>query len=304
VRIYVVIGATGNTGRIVADNLLAKKEKVRVVGRDAKRLERFTQNGAEAFVANVTDAAALTKAFSGSTAAYILIPPNSGAPDFYTYQQRVSDAFVAAIQKNGVQHVVALSSIGADKPGRTGPVVGLHDLEQKLSTITGLSALFLRAVYFMENLLPQAGVIQSMGTVAGPLRGDLPVAMIATRDIGAAAAASLATLDFTGKSTRELQGPRDVTYVEAAKIIGNAIGKADLGYFQAPPAQLKPALMSMGMSSNMADLLLELAEALNTGYMKPLEPRSPENTTPTTLETFVAEEFVPAYRGKAAGAQS
>jgi hypothetical protein len=60
--------------------------------------------------------------------------------------------------------------------------------------------------------------------------------------------------------------------------------------------------MQMGMSSNMADLLLEMADALNSGHMKMLEPRSPANTTPTTLETFVAEVFLPAHRGRASGA--
>jgi hypothetical protein len=90
--------------------------------------------------------------------------------------------------------------------------------------------------------------------------------------------------------------------MDVTKIVGAAIGKRDLAYKQVPAAQLKPALMQMGMSSNMADLLLEMADALNSGHMKPLEPRSLENTTPTTLETFVAEVFVPAYRGKAARA--
>jgi hypothetical protein len=52
----------------------------------------------------------------------------------------------------------------------------------------------------------------------------------------------------------------------------------------------------------MVDQLLELAEALNSGYMKFLEPRSAANTTPTTIETFIADTFVPAYRGKAARA--
>jgi uncharacterized protein YbjT (DUF2867 family) len=126
--------------------------------------------------------------------------------------------------------------------------------------------------------------------------------MIATRDIGAVAAEALLKLDFQGKHARELQGPRDVTYNEAAKIVGAAIGKPGLTYMQMPAAQLKSALTGMGMSSNMADLLLEMAEALNSGYMKSLEARSALNTTPTTLETFVAEEFVPAYRGKAARA--
>ncbi len=69
-----------------------------------------------------------------------------------------------------------------------------------------------------------------------------------------------------------------------------------------PASMLKPAMMQMGMSSNMVDMLLEMSEALNTGHMKSLEPRSARNTTATTLETFAAEVFAPAYRGKAAGA--
>jgi uncharacterized protein YbjT (DUF2867 family) len=299
---YVVTGATGNTGSVVTEKLLAKGEKVRVIGRDAKRLERFTNKGAEPFIADASSADALTKAFAGAKAVYAMIPPDIAASDVRAYQERVSDDLAAAITKNGIKHAVALSSVGADKPDRTGPVVGLHSLEKKLDGIAGLNALYLRAGYFMENLLPQVGVIQSFGVIAGPVRPDLPLPMIATRDIGAVAAEALLKLDFNGKHTRELQGPRDVTYNDVAKIVGAAIGKPDLKYMQMPPAQLKPALVQMGMSSNMVDLLLEMAESLNSGYMKMLEPRSPANSTPTTLETFVAEVFVPAYRGKAAGA--
>ena len=299
---YVIIGATGNTGSVITEKLLAKGEKVRVIGRDAKRLERFTQKGAEAFVADETDRNALTKAFSGAKAVYAMIPPNLVSSDVRAYQEQVSDDLAAAISKNGVKHAVVLSSFGADKPDKTGPVAGLHHLEKKLDGIAGLNALYLRAGYFMENILGQVGVIQSFGVVAGPVRPDLPLPLIATRDIGTAAAEALLKLDFNGKHTLELQGARDVTYNDVAKIVGAAIGKPDLKYMQMPATQLKPALTQMGMSSNMADLLLEMAESLNSGYMKMLEPRSPANSTPTTLEDFVAEVFVPAYRGKAAGA--
>jgi uncharacterized protein YbjT (DUF2867 family) len=300
---YVIMGATGNTGSVVAEKLLAKGEKVRVVGRDAKRLERFEQKGAEAFVADATDAGALTKAFSGANAAYAMIPPNIGAPDVRAYQEQVNDALVSAIEKNGVKHAVVLSSFGADKPNKTGPVVGLHNLEEKLNGIPGLNALYLRAGYFMKNILPQVGVIKSFGDMAGPVKGELPLPMIATRDIGAVAAEALLKLDFEEKRPRELQGARDISYVEAARIVGAAIGKPDLAYQQMPAEQLKPALLQMGMSPSMADLLLEMADALNSGYMKMLEPRSPQNTTPTTFETFVTDVFVPTYRGtKAAGA--
>ena len=299
---YVVTGATGNTGSVIAEKLLAKGQKVRVVGRDPQRLEPFTQKGAESSTADATDASALTRAFAGAKAVYAMIPPNIASPDVRAYEDRVSDALHSAIEKNRIEYAVVLSSVGADKSSGTGPVAGLHSLEKQLEGIAGLNALFLRAGYFMENLLPQAGVVKSMGSMAGPVRGDLLLPMIATRDIGAFAAEALLKLDFAGKTSHELLGARDVTYAEVAKVVGAAIGKVDLAYNQVPPAQLKPVLMQMGMSSNMADLLLEMADALNSGHMKMLEKRSAANTTPTTLETFVDEIFLPAYRGTASRA--
>src|SRR5216684_3492385 len=72
---YVILGASGNTGSIIANFLLSKGEKVRVVGREVGRLQRFARKGAEAFTADLSDAAALTKAFSGARAAYLMLPP-------------------------------------------------------------------------------------------------------------------------------------------------------------------------------------------------------------------------------------
>ena len=131
--------------------------------------------------------------------------------------------------------------------------------------------------------------------MGGPLRSNVKVAMIATQDIGAAAAEALLKLEFSGKQARELLGQRDLTYQEVASVIGKAIGKPDLGYMQLGAAQIKPALAQVGMSSNMADLLLEMSESLNSGYMAPLEPRSARNTTSTSIETFVAEQFLPRF---------
>jgi uncharacterized protein YbjT (DUF2867 family) len=299
---FAITGATGNTGSVISEKLLAQGKKVRVIGRDASRLARFVQKGAEAFIAEITDAAALAKAFDGAEAVYAMVPPNLSSTDVRAYQERASDALASALAKASVARAVSLSSVGADKPDKTGPVVGLHNLEQKLNGITGLSVLHLRAGYFMENLLPQTEVIQNFGIVGGPLRPDLPLPLIATRDIGAAAADLLLKPDFTGKEARELLGQRDVNYQEVASVIGKAIGKPDLAYSQLPPQQLKPALVQMGMSSSMADLLLEMADALNSGYMRALEPRSARNTTATSLETFLAEEFVPLIRRKAASA--
>jgi uncharacterized protein YbjT (DUF2867 family) len=297
---FVVLGASGHTGHVVARNLLTRGQKVRVVGRSADRLQSLAAKGAEVFVADATDAPALTKALKGADAAYVLVPPDLNSSNYRVFQDRVSDAIAASVENSRIKNVVSLSSIGADKPSGTGPVVGLYNLEQKLNQIEGVNVLHLRAAYFMENTLPQVAVIRMMGSVAGPLRPDLKLPMIATRDIGDAAADALVGQAFRGKQSKELLGQRDLDYIEVASMIGKAIGKPSVGYVQAPDEQLREAMVQMGMQANMVSLILEMAGALNSGHMKALEPRTAANSTPTKFETFVDEEFAPAYREQTA----
>jgi uncharacterized protein YbjT (DUF2867 family) len=299
---YVITGATGNTGTVVAEALLAKGEKVRTIARNAERLQVLASNGAEPVVCDMADSTALSKAFSDARAVYAMIPPNMSAPDFRAYQDGISSSLAHAIEAAAVKHAVSLSSVGADKESGTGPVVGLYHMEQKLNKVGGLSVLHLRAAYFMENTLAQIGIIQKMGFAAGPLRPDLKLPMIATRDIGAAAADAMLRLNFSSCEARELLGERDLSMSEATEIIGKAIGKPGLRYLHLSDAQVRGAMMQMGMSSDMAGLILEMAGALNSGHMRALETRSPQNTTPTSYETFVAEEFVPRYRKAATAA--
>jgi uncharacterized protein YbjT (DUF2867 family) len=296
---YVIMGATGNTGSIVARALLARKEKVRAIGRSADRLNPLVAEGAESFVCDVNDAGALTKAFSEAKAVYAMIPPSTTSENYRADQVSVTNAIAEAVRQAGVEYVVSLSSVGADKPQGNGPVAGLHYLEQTLNQISDLNALHLRPGYFMENTLAQIGIIKTLGTTAGPLHSDLALPMIATRDIGTAAANALLALDFSGKQTHELLGERDLSYAEATAIIGKAIGKPELKYVYLPDEQVRGAFVQMGMSADVADLILEMSAALNSGDMKALEERTPENSTPTSFESFVAEEFVPLYRGKA-----
>jgi uncharacterized protein YbjT (DUF2867 family) len=296
---YVILGASGNTGHVVAQQLLSKGKKVRVVGRNADHLQFLAAEGAEKFIADVTDAQALAKAFHQAESAYVMIPPNPTSTDFRAFQNRAGDAITKALQDAGVKNVVALSSLGADQPSGTGPILGLHDLEQKLNRLNA-NVLHLRPGYFMENTLPQAAAIRMTGSALGPIRPDLKLPMIATCDIGKAAAEALLRLEFRGKQVQELHGQRDLNYIEAAAVIGQAVGKPDLKYFQAPNNQVRAAMLQMGMADNFVGLILEMAEALNLGHVRALEPRTAGNTTATTFENFVSTFFVPAYQQQAA----
>jgi uncharacterized protein YbjT (DUF2867 family) len=297
---FAVLGASGHTGAVVANTLLDRGQQVRAVSRNVEHLMSLTKRGAEPIAADVANPTALSNAFKGADAAYVLIPPNVSTNDVRAFQERVTDAIAAAVRSSGIKTVVALSSIGADKPTGTGPVIGLHNLEQKLNAIDGINVLNLRAGYFMENTLPQINAIRTLGSVATPLTPTLKLPMIATRDIGQAATDALLRREFHGKQTRELLGHRDLDYTEVAHIIGANIGKPGLAYVQAPDEQFRPALQQMGMSANFVDLLLEMIHALNSGHMKALEPRTPENTAPTPFETFVQEKFAPAYHQQVA----
>ena len=299
---YVVTGATGNTGKIVAKQLLAAGKKVSAIGRSAERLQPLAKQGAQPVVADITDAAALARALSGAQAAYLVVPPDMASPDFFAQQRRVTDSFVQAVKKSGVTHAVTLSSVGADKPERTGPILGLRYLEQQLNAIEGLNVLHLRAGYFMENTLGQVGAIQAMGKTAGPVEGSVKLPMIATYDIGVAAADALRELNFDGKQTRELLGQRDLDYNEVTAIIAKAIDRPEVSYLRLTNEQARPALSQLGFSASVADALLEMSASLNSGYIRALEKRSAQNTTPTSYETFVTQQFVPLYQAKAQAA--
>jgi uncharacterized protein YbjT (DUF2867 family) len=295
---YVILGASGNTGSIITNSLLSKGEKVRVMGRDTGRLQRFVRKGAEAFAADLSDAAALTKAFSGARAAYLLLPPAKSREG----QERESDAIAKAAKESGLRYAVHLSSYGAQVPEGTGPVAGLHSSEQKLNAVSGLNVLHLRAAYFMENNLKAMDIIHGMGLFGSALLPDVKLPMIATRDVGNYAAERLHQLDFSGSQARDLLGERDLSMTEVTAVIARAIGKPDLRYEQLPYDQVQQVLTQLGLSPSGAALYIEMYKAINAGVLAPLETRSPENTTPTSIERFVQDVFAPAYYGKAPSA--
>ncbi len=295
---YVILGASGHTGSVIADFLLSKGQKVRVLGRDPGRLERFVRNGAEPFTANVSDAAVLAKALSGARAAYLMLPPVTSRED----QERQSDAIAKAVKESGLRYAVHLSSYGAHVPEGTGPIAGLHTSEQKLNAIRDLNVLHLRAAYFMENNLAAIGMIHRTGIFAGALPPDLKLPMIVTRDVGDYAAKRLLSLDFSGKQTRELLGERDLSMTEVTAVIARGIGKPDLRYEQFPFDQVQQALTQMGIPPKTAAVYIEMYKAISAGVVAAQEPRSQENSTPTSFEKFVQDVFAPAYHEKASTA--
>ncbi len=184
-----------------------------------------------------------------------------------------------------VKHVLSLSSQGAHIESDSGIILGLHKMEQLFNKIEGLNILHLRPCYFMENALGMVGMIKGSGIMGSPIKGDLSIPMIATKDIANYASKRLLALDFNGKNHQDLLGARNVTYQEVTRVYGNAIGKPDLNYIEFPYADFKAAFMGMGASESVADKMNEFLIKVNAGEVF-IANRNEENTTPTTIEEF------------------
>ena len=294
-----ILGSTGNVGGKIADILIKKGEPVRLVARSADRLGLLAGNLAVPFAGDANDTKFLVKVFKNVDAVFTLIPPNPGAADFIEYANKIGDSIARALEIAGVKHVVNLSSTGAELAEGTGPIKGLHAMEERLNRIKGLNVLNLRPSYFMENLLWNIDLIKSKGINGNAIRGDLKIPMIATRDIAAYAAERLVKRDFWGATYQDLKGPRDITMIEATEIIGRKINKSGLSYAMFPYGEAEKGMVAMGLSPDMSRQYIEMSRAFNEGWIK-LPTLKTGIRTATSFEEFCDEVFVPLYTQKKA----
>ena len=284
----VVTGATGHTGRRIAEALLAAGRRVRVVGRRAERLDGLLRQGAEACAGSLAEPGFADRALAGAEAAYLMVPPADPADPAYraAVQEEIGAALAEAVRSQGVRHVVNLSSMGADRDGGMLQVEALRRQERRIDAVGGVHVVHLRPAFFMENLLGQVETIRLLGVLPYPLRAALPVPMVAGRDIARVAAGLLRDLSFRGESAVELLGPRDVTMAEATRILGAACGRPDAAYVEMPPEQLARGMQEAGASPDVIRLAVDANESMNAGRFTPADPRGRAAVTPTTLEAF------------------
>jgi uncharacterized protein YbjT (DUF2867 family) len=294
------MGATGTVGSKIAEILMQKGEKVRMVARSANKLRPFVGPNAQAFAGDAKDTEFLVKAFEDSEAVFTILPPNVRADKYMSYADAMGESIARALHIAKVKYVVNLSSLGAQYAEGTGPLVGLHNLEERMNRIEGLNVVHLRCASFMENLLRNVDLIKSRSINGSAIRGDLKLPMIATKDVAAVAAGRLVKKDFSGSSIQVLLGQRDISLIDATSIIGKKINKPGLVYVMFSYDDAEKWLKSFGLSSDVSGLYVEMSRALNEGRIAGSIRRTPENTTPTSFEQFCDEILVPSYSQKKA----
>ena len=284
---------TGHVGSAVADLLLdiGGDVSVKLLGRRPGGLRKFTQRGAQVLIGSQDDADFLIQATQDVDALLWVTPPGYGSDDVRAFQNRLGAAAATAVRTNHIPRVVNLSSIGAWFSSGVGPINGLHDVEELLDDAAD-NITHLRPGFFFENLLWQVDSIKNRGRISLPLSGARRFPMIATRDIGAVAAQRLTDQQWTGNFVQELHGAADVSFDEAAEILSKVLDRK-IVYVKCDPQELRQALLDNAVSENAADSMLEMYHAVETGRLRPTQPRSAETTTPTTLAEFAHDVILP-----------
>jgi uncharacterized protein YbjT (DUF2867 family) len=273
---YTIAGVTGRVGAATSARLLVEGRPVRALVRDTAKGEPWAQRGADVAVADLGDRARLAEALDGATGFFTLLPFDLGTPDFNADTRRLATSIAGAVADSGVPHVVVLSSAGADLPEGTGPIRGLHLLEEELRA-TGTTVTAVRSGHFQEkvtDLLDAArheGIYPSFGASA-----DVPKSMIATRDIGGVVAGALVSPPEANEVI-DVEGPL-YTERQVAERLGAALGRP-LQVVDVPQAAWIDTLVAAGFPTQIAALLAELYDADERGLLQPRGDRRVQCST-------------------------
>lgn len=290
----VVTAPTGQIGRELVRRLLDRNEneKVRVIVRDATRLDAAYRGRVESIEGSHSDPAVLDRALPGADALFWLVPPNPAAPSAEAHYLDFARAGAAAIARHGVGHVVGVSSAGHGWPSPAGVLSAAFAMDTELAA-SGAPYRALSMPFYMENLLRQLESIRERGEFSLTCAGDEPLALVATRDIAATAAGLLTDRSWSGQENLPVFGPDRLTPDAMAEVISRETGRA-VRYRRTSLADYAALLRSHGASDRAVEDLTEAFAAQDHGiYDADWAAAKP---TSTDFRTWCREVLTPAVQ--------
>jgi len=263
---FVISGVTGNTGSVVAQNLIDAGKDIRVLVRSKEKGKKWKDQGAEVAIADLSDASSLEKALEGAQAAFLLLPPDLANTDYMNNSAKMADTLLQAVERNNTPHVVFLSSVGAqhdEKNGAIGTIAYLERLFEK----SHIKSTAVRAAYFFENwldVLPAVLNDSVLPSFIHPL--DRKLDMVATQDIGETIAEAMLNPNDANHHLIELKGVQQYSAIDVAQALSKAL-KKDVTPVEIPKVDWVPALVHEGLSESVAHTFVGMFENINNGFL-------------------------------------
>jgi uncharacterized protein YbjT (DUF2867 family) len=289
----VVTAPTGNIGHQVLENILRGSEPIRVIAREPSTLPARLRERVEVVEGSHGDTDVVNTAFEGADTLFWLVPADPKAKSVEAAYVDFSRPAADAIKRHGVKRVVDITPLGRGTPqvGNAGFVTASLAMDDLIAS-TGVAFRPLTMPSFMDNILMQLDPIKTKGVFFSPIDGDLKLPACATRDIAAVAAKLLLDPSWTGQHHVAVLGPEDISFNDMAKIMSEVLGKL-VRFQQISFEAYKAQFIKLGMSEAMAQGMTDMARAKNEG-LDNAEPRTTENTTPTSFRQWCEDELKPA----------
>lgn len=291
-----ITGALGNISRVLIEKLVSAGHEVKVITSNAGRAKEIEGLDAIPFVGSIEDYEFVKKAFAGSEAVYLMIPPNFQTADLKQYIKRTGEQYASALQETGVKYVVNLSSIGAHLENGLGPTGSNFYVEQKLNELQHVNVLHLRPGMFLTNFYGAIPMMKQQNMLGNNFGGTVNLPLTHPKDIAEVTFKALNDLSVSGKQIQYIVSDEKNGF-EIAATLGNAVGKSGMNWVEYSDEQLQAALVQSGFSEQMAKVyMVEIGIALRDGsFMEDYNRNKTLSAGGTTLQDF-SKEFAIAYQ--------
>lgn len=293
---FTITGSLGNISKSMIEILVKNGHEVTVISSNTQKAPAIEALGAKAAIGSIADTTFLTNAFKNADAIYTMVPPDFAAVNYRQHMAETGKSYVEAIKTSGVKRVVNLSSIGAHLSEGTGPIAGLHEVENMLNTLNDVAVKHLRPGFFYTNFFIDIAIIRNMGIMGSNYEGNSKLSMTHPRDVAEVAAQELQG-SFEGKTHRYIVSDEQ-PISNVAKTLGAAIGKPELPWIPFSDADLFKGLTGAGLSKSIADLYVEMGHAIGSGILfEDFHQHEPVLVGRTKITDF-ANEFAAVYKAQ------
>ena len=292
----VITAPTSSIGKKVLHRLVDSCADVRVIARDANRIEPADRKRVRVVEGSHSDREVVTRATEGADAVFWLVPPNHKASSVDEAYSGFTRPGLAAMRSQGVRRIVGISALGrgtaqAGSAGLVTASLGMDDLIAE----SGIAYRAVTCPSFFDNLLRQAQPIREKSVFFSAVDPSRKLPGCATQDIAETSVRLLLDEAWTGAGQQAVLGPEDLSFEEMARVMTSVLGKP-VKCLRTDYDAYKQQFLGRGMSEAMAQGMIDMVRAKSEGLDNG-EARTGENTTPTGFREWCEEVLKAAVAG-------